>query len=914
MKKAFVLCSSLILVATTAQVPEARAEKSASAPQHRVMPTGVHKPGQRSKASSALISFLDEYDQHVSKGTGRRFQPAGKLVQFANEAVLVDARAANDGAELLDDLLQLGLTNASRYGNVVSGMLPVAAIEDALALSSVRSLSASLPPVTHSGSITSQGDAALAADFARTSYSVDGSGVTVGVVSDGYDTIGGAAADIASGDLPANGVNVLNGESALCGVLIFCIDEGRAMLQIIHDVAPGADLAFASGLDGIAHYASVIGQLAASGADIIVDDLLIINEPMFQDGEVAQAIDTVVANGVAYFSAVGNQGKQGYESAFDDSGEVFCIEFFEPIGDCDEIFEKVGTMHDFDPGPGVDNYLHITIPLNAVMTVAMQWDQPFGGSGPVTDHDIVLVDSTGQTYYTISANDNIIMGEGWEALQWDNSEFLSSETEFALIITYDEVDSIGPPASLVKFVIFGEDITINEYATNSSTSYGHPNATMAEAVGAAFWEDTPVYGTSPPVLQSYSARGGTPILFDIDGTVLPTPVVRQKPEITAVDGVNTTFFFDDSHGNDGVDDFFGTSAAAPHAAAVAALMLEAKPDATPVQVYDSMQSSAIDMGDPGVDFDSGFGLIQADAAIAAVLVSPQPDADGDGVPDADDAFPSDPTEWADTDADGVGDNGDAFPNDPTEITDTDGDGTGNNSDSDDDNDGVVDTGDNCPLNANAPQLDTDGDGQGDACDADDDNDGVADVDDNYPLGQFADARPDYWAFTYIEALARAGISSGCGGGNYCPEDPVNRAQMAVFLERGMNGGNFVPPPATGTVFLDVDAGDFAASFIEQLASDGITAGCGSNNYCPDVEVTRAQMAVFLLRAKYGSSYSPPAPGGVFNDVDLSHWAVAWIEQLAAEGITAGCGGGNYCPDATVTRDQMAVFLVRTFGL
>jgi hypothetical protein len=138
--------------------------------------------------------------------------------------------------------------------------------------------------------------------------------------------------------------------------------------------------------------------------------------------------------------------------------------------------------------------------------------------------------------------------------------------------------------------------------------------------------------------------------------------------------------------------------------------------------------------------------------------------------------------------------------------------------------------------------------------------------------------------------------------------------MAVFLERGMNGSSYSPPGATGNVFLDVGAGDFAASFIEQLYADGITAGCGNNNYCPADEVTRAQMAVFLLRAKHGAGYSPPAATGAFNDVDLGYWAVHWIEQLAAEGITVGCGEGNYCPEDPVTRAQMAVFLVRTFGL
>jgi len=180
--------------------------------------------------------------------------------------------------------------------------------------------------------------------------------------------------------------------------------------------------------------------------------------------------------------------------------------------------------------------------------------------------------------------------------------------------------------------------------------------------------------------------------------------------------------------------------------------------------------------------------------------------------------------------------------------------------------------------------------------------------------RFNDVPTDYWAFSFIEALAQAGITAGCGGDKYCPAAPVSRAQMAVFLERGINGSSFTPPAATGNVFNDVGSGDFAANFIEQLGSDGITAGCGNNNYCPNAEVTRAQMAVFLLRAKYGAGYSPPTATGVFGDVDLGHWAVHWIEQLAAEGITAGCGNGNYCHTDPVTRDQMAVFLVRTFGL
>jgi len=180
---------------------------------------------------------------------------------------------------------------------------------------------------------------------------------------------------------------------------------------------------------------------------------------------------------------------------------------------------------------------------------------------------------------------------------------------------------------------------------------------------------------------------------------------------------------------------------------------------------------------------------------------------------------------------------------------------------------------------------------------------------------FDDVPFGYWAYDFIQTLGASGITSGCGGNNYCPEDPVTRAEMAVFLERGINGSSYTPPPATGTVFGDVPDTYWAAAWVEQLASDGITGGCGGGNYCPDNNVTRAEMSIFLLRSEHGSAYTPPtATGTQFTDVPVDYWAADWIEQLVAEGITSGCGGGNYCPDDNVTRAEMAVFLVRTFNL
>ncbi|MBK7318044.1 S-layer homology domain-containing protein [Candidatus Villigracilis affinis] len=182
---------------------------------------------------------------------------------------------------------------------------------------------------------------------------------------------------------------------------------------------------------------------------------------------------------------------------------------------------------------------------------------------------------------------------------------------------------------------------------------------------------------------------------------------------------------------------------------------------------------------------------------------------------------------------------------------------------------------------------------------------------------FADVPFSHWANSYIERLYKAGITGGCGTMplTYCPDATVTRAQMAIFILRGIHGKAYSPPPASGTVFADVPAGAFAADWIEQLALEGITSGCGNSNYCPDATITRAEMSIFLLRGEHGSAYTPPtATGTVFGDVPLGSFAVDWIEQLAFEGITSGCGGGNYCPDNSVTRAEMAVFLVRAFGL
>ena len=180
---------------------------------------------------------------------------------------------------------------------------------------------------------------------------------------------------------------------------------------------------------------------------------------------------------------------------------------------------------------------------------------------------------------------------------------------------------------------------------------------------------------------------------------------------------------------------------------------------------------------------------------------------------------------------------------------------------------------------------------------------------------FLDVPPGYWAKNFVERLYLANVTGGCGGGNFCPNQKVTRAQMAVFVLSAKHGPGYVPPAATGEFFNDVAQDSFAAAWIEQMAAEGITGGCGSGNFCPNASITRAQMAVFLVKGMYGTAYVPPAAtGGVFTDVASDSFAAAFIEKLAADGITGGCGGGNYCPNASITRAEMAVFLVMAFNL
>jgi Ca2+-binding RTX toxin-like protein len=539
----------------------------------------------------------------VENGSGLTHSAATTVI---DGRVVIDAVASSDVNVLRGELINAGLEVTGVVGNLISGWLPVSSIDS---LSSISSLAfaRSAAAMSSVGATTSQGAAAMQTDLLNNFLGLTGAGQTIGVLSDSFDTGPGSyAADIASGDLPGSGNP--NGFSTFVNVIEDSAggsDEGRAMLQLIHDAAPAAQLSFATAFEGQASFANNIQDLADAGASVITDDVIYFAEPMFQDGVIAQAVDAVVAAGIPYFSSAGNQAFASYEQGYRNSG-------IDLVGDVGSTF----FAHDFDPGAGVDLFQRVTFPTGTTI-ISFQWADPFfsvsGAPGAATDMDIALF-TTGGTFLFGSFGSNT-GGDPVEVLS-----VINGGSPVFVDIALGKFS--GPDPSLMKYVSFRSTFVVNEFVTNSATTFGHANAALASAVGAAAFLNTPEFGVSPPLLEGFSSRGGTPILFETDGTLLGAPLLRQTPDIVAPDGTNTTFFGSDIAGDpDSFPNFFGTSAAAPHAAALAALLQQANPALTPGFVYSTLESTAIEMGPAGYDRDTGFGLVDG---LAAALTAAGP--------------------------------------------------------------------------------------------------------------------------------------------------------------------------------------------------------------------------------------------------------------------------------------------------
>ncbi|NEQ96060.1 MAG: S8 family serine peptidase [Cyanothece sp. SIO2G6] len=482
------------------------------------------------------------------------------------------------------------------------------------------------------GTISTEGDRAIQSDIARFTHNLDGSGVTIGVISDSFRfNREEFRQNIVEGDLP--GDRNPNGYTTPVQILkdqFSGSDEGRALAQIIHDIAPGAELLF-YGPDSVTDFANGIDALTAAGADIIVDDIFFpFAQPFFQDGPVSQAISRAADQGVTYVSAAGNAGRASYESEFRPSGTTFSV------GDI--TYEA----HDFDPGAETDLYQTIILPRGGELVLSFSWSEPFRsfdlGQGAETDLDLfllpILPETEGEDDETtllleflsslltrISSVDNI----GADPLE---AVFVSNPFDTALPYVLligrrveddeeeDEERRGTPQPELIKWIDFGTSGSIYEYVNDqpglesNGTIVGHPNSEDAIAVAAINVNQTPAFGNNNISPRFFTSLGGIPILLDEEGDRLDSPIVRPKPELAAPDRVSTTVT--------GFEQFSGTSAAAPHVAAVAALVLQRSGgpgQLSPAELRDILLRSTLDAGPPGQDLVTGRGLIQADRAI-----------------------------------------------------------------------------------------------------------------------------------------------------------------------------------------------------------------------------------------------------------------------------------------------------------
>jgi hypothetical protein len=529
----------------------------------------------------------------------------------AEGRALVDLHA-DVTPRLLAQIGALGGSVASAHPGLrsVRARVPLGALEAIAELDEVGSLRPADRAYTRAIDV-SRGDVAHRADAVRSTYGVDGTGVRVGVLSDGVASLSSLEA---SGDLPPS-VTVLPGQAGSGS-------EGTAMLEIVHDLAPGAQLLFATAFNGQASFASNIQALRQAGADIIVDDVGYFAEAVLQDDNVAAAVDAVVADGALYFSAAGNDGSVDHAAGGTWEGD----------------FVDSGTLLNGKPaadfGGGV---VGNAVTRGSTAAYTLHWSDPKWASG--NDYDLFLLDASMTTIIAASTNEQNGNDAPLELIG-----ALASDVGDKLVV----VKHAGQ-ARFLHLDLLGGRLAI----TTPGAIGGHPGARSARAVAAVDVRSAGGPGGTfdgSEAVQFYSSDGPRRIFYEADGTpITPGNVsstggeLRAKPDLAAADCVHTA--------TPGFSTFCGTSAAAPHAAAIAALLwqLGHGAGATAGDIGKLLEAGALDIEAPGPDRDAGSGLAAALASADAMADSCHDgiDNDGDGLVDLADpgcASPNDPSE------------------------------------------------------------------------------------------------------------------------------------------------------------------------------------------------------------------------------------------------------------------------------
>ena len=431
------------------------------------------------------------------------------------------------------------------------------------ALSGVSDVRLVTPPTVNIGSVDAQGDSILETDKVRTEYGQDGTGMKIGVISDGVDHLSDA---VATGDLPSN-VDVIS--NSVGG------DEGTAMLEIVHDMAPGASLYFHDSGTNVVAFDSAVDALVAAGANVIVDDVSWVQEPYFQDGTVASHIASVLASdNVVYVSAAGNYAETHFEGTYD------------PLG--------TSTLNDFSGGTSSTSpSLYINMPVGSTVAIVLQWNDTFGSSD--NDYDLYLSDITpGQVALVASSTDSQT-GAGSDPIE----EITYTNTTGAAFDGEIDVNNyLGKAAPKTLDLFIFPDANVGVYSNNldhpAGSIWGQAAVPGVIAVGAINASDTGNVDIEP-----YSSEGPVTIIGQAQ---------RTKPDIAGIDGVSVS-------GAGGFPTtFLGTSAAAPGIAAIAAQLWAEYPSSTASQITNHLLNSAVDLGAPGIDDVFGHG--RADALLA----------------------------------------------------------------------------------------------------------------------------------------------------------------------------------------------------------------------------------------------------------------------------------------------------------
>lgn len=506
---------------------------------------------QASAGIPSGLSSLSDEAVHVDH--------AGRLQVYVHFDAVTPARS-----RLLEDSGMLVEADNAEM-RVVQGWLPAASLDLFAGISGVTRITAPAYAEVRAGSVNSAGDAILNADDVR-ALGIDGAGVKVGVISDG---VSHRSLVQNTGDIPND--LVVNPSLPGSG------DEGTAMLEIVHDLAPGATLYFSSGLTDVAMVNS-INWMVSQGVDVIIDDLGFFGQPYFQDGAVAGAAAAAMSSGVVYVTSAGNDAQWHYQAPYVQGGAQGDLGYAHR-------FSSSGDMgQDIVLGPG------------ETLKAFLQWSDQWGASA--NDYDLYLCRNSdgviiGSSYVTQDGNDQPL-----EIIVYTNNTGASLNL-FLSIVKYS--------GAARELELFAYRAGAQQYITTADSIIGHGTVDGVITVGAISATDS-----GWDAIQYYSSRGPSTIYSNFS---TQTKYQRNSLDGAAIDDVQTRIGQLGYFGNP----FGGTSAAAPHAAAIAALLLDAKPSLTPAQVTSALQSTAVDLGTAGYDQTFGSGRFDALAAVNEVL-------------------------------------------------------------------------------------------------------------------------------------------------------------------------------------------------------------------------------------------------------------------------------------------------------